>query len=275
MPKLQHLGRRGERRRLSPLARLVLTLSLVGVFAGALAVFSPEAPAVKQPQILTTNASTVTESVALATELSLTTAEEAAATEASAAATGTTGTATLSALASTTAASSNAASTTAASSNAASTTAAASNAASTTAAASNVATTTAATTATTGTTNGNGAATTGTTTGTTAVVATLLTSTAVVRPSFFSATRTKRTVLLRWRTESEAETLGFNIYRAQGAKRVRVNGRLIAARGGSGGRAYSYRHVLPSRISGSLRYWLQIVHTDGSRSWHGPITARA
>jgi hypothetical protein len=76
----------------------------------------------------------------------------------------------------------------------------------------------------------------------------------------FTATRVKRGVRLRWRTGSGAQALGFNIYREQAGKRVRLNGRLLAS---------SKSGVWLDRVrSGS--YWLQEVAPDGARIWHGP-----
>jgi hypothetical protein len=76
----------------------------------------------------------------------------------------------------------------------------------------------------------------------------------------FAATRVNRGVRLRWRTGSGAQALGFNIYREQSGKRVRLN-----------------RRLLPSSKSGgwldrvpSSSYWLQEVGADGARIWHGP-----
>ena len=82
-----------------------------------------------------------------------------------------------------------------------------------------------------------------------------------------SATRSGKSVRLQWRTASEAGTLGFNVYRGRADARKRVSHRLIPARGGVEGAAYTWRDG--QRGSGSL-YWLQIVRMDGSRSWYGP-----
>ena len=84
------------------------------------------------------------------------------------------------------------------------------------------------------------------------------------------ATRSHRGVTLRWRTGTEADTLGFNVYRQTGARRVLVNRRLIPALGGVAGSAYSYRDrsAPQHRV---LRYWLQDVAIDGTRTWHASV----
>ena len=91
-----------------------------------------------------------------------------------------------------------------------------------------------------------------------------------VTVSSFSAHRAGRGVLVRWRTASEAETLGFNVFRQVHGKRVRLNRHLLPARGSISGGSYSYvDRRAPTR--GALRYWLQVVDADGSRTWQGPI----
>ena len=93
-------------------------------------------------------------------------------------------------------------------------------------------------------------------------------STAVVVRSF-AAARTGRTVVLRWRTGSEATLLGFNVYRQVGVTRVRLNRSLILA-GSVAGRSYAFRDRLPGRVRGA-RYWLEEVRLTGARVWHGPV----
>jgi hypothetical protein len=91
-----------------------------------------------------------------------------------------------------------------------------------------------------------------------------------VTVSSFSARRTGRVVLVRWRTGTEANELGFNVYRQQGTRRVRVNRRLLPALGAVAGSSYSYRDRHAPRHR-ALRYWLQDVAVDGTRTWHGPV----
>ena len=94
----------------------------------------------------------------------------------------------------------------------------------------------------------------------------------------FTAKRAQRGVVLRWRTGSEVDTLGFNVFRQRAGRRVRVNRRVIPAlsltRGGVRGGAYSFvDRRAPKRKA--VRYWLQEVDVRGHRTWHGPIRARS
>jgi hypothetical protein len=89
-----------------------------------------------------------------------------------------------------------------------------------------------------------------------------------------SARSTARGVLVRWRTASEVETLGFNVYRSIDGKRVRGNRRPIAAARSSGGHAYSFLDR-SARKASTVRYWIQAVSRDGTRSWYGPARVSA
>jgi len=90
----------------------------------------------------------------------------------------------------------------------------------------------------------------------------------------FTAHRAGKGVPLRWRTGTEVNELGFNIYRQRNGHRVRVNRRLIPAlsvtRGSVAGGAYSHVDRRAPRHA-ALRYWLQEVETSGHRAWHGPV----
>lgn len=85
-----------------------------------------------------------------------------------------------------------------------------------------------------------------------------------------SAARAARGVQLRWRTASELDTLGFHVYRERDGRRVKLSPKLIAARGRG---LYSY---LDRGAPGGkpLRYWIQVVSSDGSRTWRGPAAVR-
>jgi hypothetical protein len=91
-----------------------------------------------------------------------------------------------------------------------------------------------------------------------------------VTVSSFTAVRARRGVVLRWRTGSEVDELGFNVYRMRGDRRVRLNPQLLPAAGRAAGSSYSFldRHA-PRQAT--VRYWLQDVGADGARTWHGPV----
>jgi hypothetical protein len=82
-----------------------------------------------------------------------------------------------------------------------------------------------------------------------------------------AASRSPAGVLVRWRTGSEADTLGFHVYRARGTKWTRVDRRLIPAKGSVAGARYSLLDRRAPR--GKLAYRLQAIGTDGSRTWYG------
>jgi len=93
-------------------------------------------------------------------------------------------------------------------------------------------------------------------------------STSAVALRAFTATRAGKSTLLRWRTASERGTLGFDVFREQSGRRVKVNRRLIKAAGrGASGASYAFRDARAAR-----RYWLREVTDDGSRVWLGTAT---
>jgi hypothetical protein len=94
-----------------------------------------------------------------------------------------------------------------------------------------------------------------------------LTAPSAVQLMRFTASKAGKDVRLRWRTASEAGTIGFNVFRGRAGARIRVSHRLIPARSSVSGGSYSW---LDRRPGSSSRYWLQIVDADGSTSWYGP-----
>ena len=95
--------------------------------------------------------------------------------------------------------------------------------------------------------------------------------TTAVRISTTSALRTPRGVLVRWRTASDIDTLGFHVYRQVNGKRTRVNRTLIVGKG-RGLCSFLDRKAPEGK---TLRYWIQVVELDGSRTWHGPVRIRS
>jgi hypothetical protein len=86
-----------------------------------------------------------------------------------------------------------------------------------------------------------------------------------------TAARSGKNVRLRWRTASEAGTIGFNVFRERAGARIRASQKLIPASGRVSGGSYSWLDRRPGKTS---RYWLQSVGSDGSRSWYGPVRVR-
>ena len=86
-----------------------------------------------------------------------------------------------------------------------------------------------------------------------------------------AASRSGSGIFIRWRTGSEAQLVGFNLYREQRSKLVKLNRALIPSvfGGTTSGHAYSWLDRNAPKQRGALRYRLQSVNLDGSRSWVG------
>jgi hypothetical protein len=92
--------------------------------------------------------------------------------------------------------------------------------------------------------------------------------------SSFAASTLRAGVSLTWRTGSEHHMLGFNVYRRQNGKLVKLNRALIPSvfGGAASGHGYSWLDRGVPR-SGSVRYRLQAVSLSGKRSWVGSAVA--
>jgi len=113
----------------------------------------------------------------------------------------------------------------------------------------------------------------------TATVTTLIEYPNAVRTGSFVAAQMPSGVLLSWNTVGELHNLGFNVYREIAGEKVRLNPSLIS------GSALLMREVLEqhgaktygwidrSASAGAL-YWLEDVDLDGTRTWHGPVSAQ-
>lgn len=102
-----------------------------------------------------------------------------------------------------------------------------------------------------------------------------ITFTTEVKLQSFSAVSTSGGVLVTWRTGGEVRNLGFNVYRDQNGRRLRVNPSLIAGSSLMMRRAES-RHSGKSyawfdRGAAANSYWLEDVDLNGTRTLHGPI----
>ena len=81
-----------------------------------------------------------------------------------------------------------------------------------------------------------------------------------------TAARSPRGVLVRWRTAAETQTLGFNVYRQQVGKLVKLNRTLIRNLG-SAARGQTYAWLDRNAPGGRVTYRLQAVGRDGTRAW--------
>jgi hypothetical protein len=82
-------------------------------------------------------------------------------------------------------------------------------------------------------------------------------------------TPTRRGLLLRWRTASEIDLLGFQVYRLRGHSWRRVSHSPIAAKGSVAGASYRFLDRA-ARPHADLRYRIKAFNQDGTASWFGP-----
>jgi hypothetical protein len=101
------------------------------------------------------------------------------------------------------------------------------------------------------------------------ITVTYATPTAVTFASA-SAARTTKGVLVRWRTGTEVDLLGFQVYRSRGHSWRRVTHSLIAANGSVSGASYRYLDKT-ARRGVSYRYRIKALNRDGTASWFGPV----
>jgi hypothetical protein len=95
-----------------------------------------------------------------------------------------------------------------------------------------------------------------------------------VKVAIFSARRAGDAVAISWRTASEANALGYNVWRFVRARGVKVNRTLVSAKGRTGGAAYRLVDRT-ARPGVAYTYRLQIVGKDGRRTWSARTALRA
>jgi len=88
----------------------------------------------------------------------------------------------------------------------------------------------------------------------------------------FGAHRSLVGVDLRWRTASESDLLGFNLWRTRAGRTSKVNRALVPARGTGFALGWSYRLRDGAGRHGDS-YRLQGVELSGRRSWLGSLLA--
>lgn len=86
--------------------------------------------------------------------------------------------------------------------------------------------------------------------------------------------KTAHGVRVHWRTASEAQLAGFNLYRTRNGKLVRLNRSLIPAVFAGKATGHSYRFADRLGRNGTT-YRLEIVSLNGKKVWFGTTTVRA
>jgi len=97
-----------------------------------------------------------------------------------------------------------------------------------------------------------------------------------VEIEYFIATGQSRSILLEWKTVTEMNNLGFNLYRAFriDGPRVKINAELIPSNiFGQGGAVYEYLDtgLFPNR---TYYYWLEDVDFNETTTLYGPVDAK-
>jgi hypothetical protein len=89
----------------------------------------------------------------------------------------------------------------------------------------------------------------------------------------FRANSAPKGVLVRWRTRSEGNALGFNVYRGD-VKKVRLTRSMVRASGD--GRGHTYSYIDRSACKGKAApYYLEVVQRGGSKIMFGPALRSA
>jgi hypothetical protein len=95
----------------------------------------------------------------------------------------------------------------------------------------------------------------------------------------FKARKSQDQVLLEWGTESEVDNLGFNVYREEKGKLNRLTPSPVAGSALMAGPKtpltagvdYAWKDAV-SKNSSDVKYWLEDIDLNGTRTMHGPIS---
>jgi hypothetical protein len=104
-------------------------------------------------------------------------------------------------------------------------------------------------------------------------------STTEVQPTSFTVTQHTDRNLIELKTGREVSSLGFNLYREQNGRRVRLNSSLLAGTALLAGSETTLTagHVhtwwdTPTGDRSSVSYWVEEVDLHGQRTWYGAAT---
>jgi hypothetical protein len=106
-------------------------------------------------------------------------------------------------------------------------------------------------------------------------------ATPIIEVSSFEATATAQGALLKWKTGSEINNLGFNLYRDEAGQRVMINQRLVTNTvlnlsfdaAPASGHSYEWQDNSPAKDFAT--YWLEALDLNGNFTWQGPFTVQA
>jgi hypothetical protein len=98
----------------------------------------------------------------------------------------------------------------------------------------------------------------------------IYTGPSVVTLASASAATTTQGVVVRWRTGTEADLLGFHVYRSRGHAWRRISHSLIGAKGSVSGASYRFLDRT-ARRGISYRYRIKALRQDGTARWFGPV----
>jgi hypothetical protein len=106
-------------------------------------------------------------------------------------------------------------------------------------------------------------------------------ATPVIKVSSFETAGNAVGGLLKWKTDSEVNNLGFNIYRDEDGRRVLINQQLVTgsvltiSSKAADLASHSYEWRDHSLVKGSATYWLEAVDLNGNSTWQGPFTVQS
>jgi hypothetical protein len=105
-------------------------------------------------------------------------------------------------------------------------------------------------------------------------------ATPAIEVTSFEAAGNAQGALLKWKTDSEINHLGFNLYRDEAGQRVLMNQQLVTnniltisfdAAPASG---HSYEWLDNSPAKDVATYWLEALDLNGNSTWQGPFTVQ-
>jgi len=85
-----------------------------------------------------------------------------------------------------------------------------------------------------------------------------------------SASRSSNGIAVRWRTGTEADLLGFQVYRSRGPSWRSITHSLIAAKGSVSGTSYRFLDRTAKRGI-AYRYRIKALNRDRTTAWFGPV----